>query len=98
MNAKSKILTDSWTPEEAFHVDWLVPTMKHGGGSVMVWGAISSHGLGLLIVLRGNIHRQPLSKHSHRSPSPMLQTLFPQEHHVFQDDNAPVHTSCCVQT
>ncbi|GFV43793.1 transposable element Tcb2 transposase [Trichonephila clavipes] len=28
----------------------------------------------------------------------MLQTLFPGERPVFQDDNAPVHTSLCVQT
>ncbi|GFT14997.1 DDE_3 domain-containing protein [Trichonephila clavipes] len=28
----------------------------------------------------------------------MLQTLFPGERPVFQDDKAPVHTSRCVQT
>ncbi|GFX86701.1 retrovirus-related Pol polyprotein from transposon 412 [Trichonephila clavipes] len=28
----------------------------------------------------------------------MLQTLFPGERPMFQDDNAPVHTSRCVQT
>ncbi|GFS64281.1 transposable element Tcb2 transposase [Trichonephila clavipes] len=28
----------------------------------------------------------------------MLQTLFPGERPVFQDDNAPVHKSLCVQT
>ncbi|GFX81640.1 transposable element Tc1 transposase [Trichonephila clavipes] len=41
------------TPKEAFHVDYLVPTVKHEGGSVMVWAVISSRGLGLLVVLRG---------------------------------------------
>ncbi|GBO33699.1 hypothetical protein AVEN_67243-1 [Araneus ventricosus] len=34
------------TPAEAFHVDCLVSTVKHGGGSVLVWGAISCRGLG----------------------------------------------------
>ncbi|GFY09061.1 uncharacterized protein TNCV_4662521 [Trichonephila clavipes] len=29
------------TPAEAFHIDCLVPTVKHGGGSIMVWGVIS---------------------------------------------------------
>ncbi len=28
----------------------------------------------------------------------MLQTLLPRERPVFQDDNAPVHTSLCIQT
>lgn len=86
------------TPAEAFHVDCLVPTVKHGGGSVMVWGAISSRGLGPLVVLRGIItgdhYRSILADHLH----PMLQTVFPGERPVFQDDNAPIHTSRCVQT
>ncbi|GFX29827.1 hypothetical protein TNCV_4749561 [Trichonephila clavipes] len=30
------------TPAEVFHVDCLVPPVKHGEGSVMVWGLISS--------------------------------------------------------
>ncbi|GBM65664.1 hypothetical protein AVEN_217654-1 [Araneus ventricosus] len=28
----------------------------------------------------------------------MLQTLFPGERPLFQDDNAPLNTACCVQT
>ncbi|GFV76642.1 transposable element Tcb1 transposase [Trichonephila clavipes] len=43
------------TPTDALHVDCLVPTVKHGGGSVMVWAAISPRGLGPLVVLRGMI-------------------------------------------
>jgi hypothetical protein len=29
------------TPKEAYNPECLVPTVKHGGGSVMVWAAIS---------------------------------------------------------
>ncbi|GFX91262.1 transposable element Tcb1 transposase [Trichonephila clavipes] len=86
------------TPTEAIHVDCLVPTVKHGEESVMVWAAISFRGLGPLVVLRGMITGDPyqsiLEDHLH----PMLQTLFPGERPVFQDDNAPVHTSRWVQT
>ncbi|GFW64125.1 transposable element Tc1 transposase [Trichonephila clavipes] len=32
------------TPAEAFHVDCVAPTVKHGLGSVMLWGAISPRG------------------------------------------------------
>ncbi|GFV04904.1 transposable element Tcb1 transposase [Trichonephila clavipes] len=70
------------TPTEAFHVDCLVPTVKHGGGSVMVWAAISSRGSGPLVVLRGMItgdhYRSILANHL----PPMLQTLFPGERPV----------------
>jgi transposase len=29
------------TPKEAYNLECLVPTVKHGGGSVMIWAAIS---------------------------------------------------------
>ncbi|GFU79165.1 hypothetical protein TNCV_2136881 [Trichonephila clavipes] len=39
------------TPAETFHVYCLVPIVKRVRGSVRVWGAISSQGLGPLVVL-----------------------------------------------
>ncbi|GFT55137.1 transposable element Tcb1 transposase [Trichonephila clavipes] len=88
------------TSAEAFHVDCLVPTVKHGGGSVMVWGAISSCELGHLVVLRGMItgdhyqsilvyHLHPIFRNVLRSkkttPLCVCVCLF-------------VYTSRCVQT
>ena len=64
---------------------------------MMVWGIISSRGLGPLVVLRGMIkgdhYRSNLTHHLH----PTLQALFLEERSMFQDDNALVHTSRCVQ-
>ncbi|GFT94847.1 retrovirus-related Pol polyprotein from transposon 412 [Trichonephila clavipes] len=42
----------------------------------------------------GDHYRSILADHLH----PMLQSIFPGEGPVFQDDNAPIHTSRCVQT
>ncbi|GFU85070.1 transposable element Tcb2 transposase [Trichonephila clavipes] len=64
----------------------------------MVRAANLPVGLWPLVVLRGMItgdhYRSIFADHLH----PMLQTLFPGECPVFQDDNAPFHTSRCVQT
>ena len=64
----------------------------------MVWGAISWRGLGTLVVLNekvtGEHHRSILADHLY----PMLQTVFPGESRLFQDDNAPLHTAHWVQT
>lgn len=53
-----------WTPAEAFNVDCLI--VKHGGGSVIVWYAMSWRGLGPLIVLRVK-YTWALSQYSRRS-------------------------------
>ncbi|GBM10607.1 Transposable element Tcb1 transposase [Araneus ventricosus] len=85
------------TPKEAFNPECLLPNVKHGGGSIMVWGAISWRGLGPLVILHGRIksnhYLSILGDHVH----PFVQTVFPGERPLFQDDNAPIHTARCVQ-
>lgn len=41
------------SPHERFHRSCLLPTIKHGDGSIMVWGAISANGVGPLRRVEG---------------------------------------------
>lgn len=43
------------TPKEAYDPDCLIPTVKHGGGSVMVWVAISWYSVGPVITMTGKV-------------------------------------------
>ncbi|CAJ0635797.1 7503_t:CDS:10 [Entrophospora sp. SA101] len=43
-------------PKEKYDVDCLVPTFKHGGGDVMVWGCFVNNCLGPLVVIDGKIN------------------------------------------
>ena len=63
-------------PREASNCDGLLPTVEHGGGSEMVWAAISWNYFGLIVALRGRVDSKDylniLGDHVH----PMIQALF----------------------
>lgn len=75
----------------------LAPTVKHGGGGVMVWGCMSAGGVGELVFIDGimdktvylNILKENLKKSAEKLnlPSPL----------TFQHDNDPKHTSHIVR-
>ncbi len=39
----------------AFHKKNIIPTVKHGGGNVMVWGCFAASGHGLLAIINGTM-------------------------------------------
>jgi hypothetical protein len=43
------------TPKEAYNLECLVPTIKWGGGSVMIWEAILWYSVSPIITLHGQI-------------------------------------------
>jgi hypothetical protein len=64
----------------------------------MVSAAISWYSVGPIFGLRGRITASEYVDSLGNQVHLMLQTLFPNNDEVFQDDNAPIHTAGNVQS
>ena len=82
-------------PNERYKVDCVVPTVKHGGGGVMVWACFTWNELGPLIRLEGKINSQRyIEEVLQNATIPFIKSLRPKKAvYIFQHDNAPIHTS-----
>ena len=43
---------------EAYNPKNTVPTVKHGGGNIMLWGCFSSQGTGNLVRVQGTMNKE----------------------------------------
>ena len=77
-------------PVEEYKDKCAMPTVKHGGGNVMVWGCMSAAGVGELHFLEGNMKSNMYCEILQQSMIPSLQELGSRA--VFQHDNDPKHT------
>ncbi|KAG2471401.1 TC1A transposase, partial [Polypterus senegalus] len=80
-------------PGTAHHLSNTVPTVKHGGGSIMLWGRFSAAGTGRLVAIEGKMnaakYRDILEKNLLQSAKDLrLGRRF-----TFQQDNDPKHTA-----
>lgn len=85
------------TPGTRFNIENLRPTVKHGGGGVMMWGCFSGKGIGPLVKIDGKMNRHDYIKVLETNLLPLIDHDFNGWGYSFQDDNAPVHTAKDVQ-
>ncbi len=78
-------------PGEEYKDKCVLATVKHGGGSVMVWGCMSAAGAGELQFIEGTMNADMCCDILKRSMIPSLRRL--DRRAVFQHDNDPKHTS-----
>ncbi|KAK3538015.1 hypothetical protein QTP70_027365 [Hemibagrus guttatus] len=83
-----------WRRKNAeLHPKNTIPTVKHGGGNIMLWGCFSAKGPGRLIRVKermnGAIYHEILSKNL----LPSARALKMKLGWVFQHDNDPKHTA-----
>ncbi len=71
-------------PGEEYKDKCVLPTVKHGGGSVMVWGCMSDAHTGELQLIEGTMNANMYC-------DILKQSMIPSA--VFQHDNDPKHTS-----
>jgi len=79
---------------EEFNAKNVRKEVKHGGGSIMVWGCITSQGYGELHLVEGIMDSVQFCKILDESLLGTLKTLGISKNHViFQQDNDPKHKS-----
>ncbi len=84
----------SWRKiNKAFHKKDIIPTVKHGGGNVMVWGCFAASGPGRLAIIDGTMNSALYQKILKENVRPSVYDLKLRHTWVMQQDNDPKHTS-----
>ncbi len=83
-------------PDEEYKDKCVLPKVKHGGGSVMVWGCMSAGGTGEIQFIEGTMNANIYCDILKQSMIPSLRRLGRRA--VFQHDNNLKHTSKTTTT
>lgn len=85
-------------PGERYLQDCVVPTVKFGGGGILVWSCFSWYGLGPLVSMHGNMTAEQYEAVLDNYALPTLWQYFGNGPYLFQQDNAPCHTAHVITT
>lgn len=75
----------------------LLPTVKHGGGNVMVWGCTSSSGVGNLVFIESTMRKEDYLNILKQNLQQSVRKLRLPAQWTFQQDNDPKHTAHIVK-
>ena len=73
------------------------PTLKHGGGSIMIWGCMSSKGVGKIVIIKGIMDKLYYKSILTKNLRPSAVKMSLANDFTFQQDNDPKHTSAIVK-
>jgi hypothetical protein len=74
-----------------------IPTVKHGGGSNMLWGCFSAAGIARLVRIEGKINRAKYREILDENLRQSTQDLRLGQRFIFQQNNDPKHTAKTTQ-
>ena len=77
----------------AQHPKNTIPTVKHGGGSIMLWRCFSSGGTGALVRIEGKMDGAKYRKIREKNLLPSARKKKLGWEFTFQHDNDPNHTA-----
>ncbi|XDV52100.1 hypothetical protein PO909_020865 [Leuciscus waleckii] len=78
---------------DEYHPKNTIPTVKHGGGSIMLWGCFSAHGTGRLHCIKERMTGAMYCEILGNNLPPSVRALKMGRGWVFQRDNDPKHTA-----
>ncbi|GFU71750.1 transposable element Tc1 transposase [Trichonephila clavipes] len=84
-------------PNTSHHPKHTIPTVKHGGGSVMVWGCTAASGVGKLVFIDGILHKMAYLNILQNNLKESADKLGLGSNFIFQQDNNPKHTAFVVK-
>lgn len=79
-----------------YDVRYQKPSVKHGGGNVMLWGCFSARGVGPLHRIQGIMDRYVYQDILENILYPYARRIF-RRNYIFQHDNDPKHSSQVVK-
>lgn len=97
-NSKNRVFVRR-RPGERYSQECLAPTVKFGGGKLMVWGCFSGRGMGTLHRIEGTMNQNSYQEVLRTSLLPSIDKLYgPNDtgECLFQQDNAPCHKAASV--